>query len=78
MKKTDDLVIRGETKLTPSTAKVLVEALPYIQQLAGSTIVIKLGGNAMIDDKLKEISLQNKQFTDKKENEKLWDYLKRE
>ncbi len=54
MKKTDDLVIRGETKLTPSTAKVLVEALPYIQQLAGSTIVIKLGGNAMIDDKLKE------------------------
>ena len=54
MKKTDDLIIRNDSKLTPSTAKVLVEALPYIQQLAGSTIVIKLGGNAMIDDKLKQ------------------------
>ena len=54
MKQLDDVIIREEQKLTPSTAKILVEALPYIQQLSGSTIVIKLGGNAMIDEKLKQ------------------------
>jgi len=35
-------------------AKVLTEALPYIQRFHGKTIVVKYGGNAMIDDKLKE------------------------
>lgn len=34
-------------------AHVLTEALPYIQRFAGKTIVIKYGGNAMVDDKLK-------------------------
>lgn len=34
-------------------AKVLTEALPYIRRFAGKTIVIKYGGNAMIDEKLK-------------------------
>ena len=32
---------------------VLIEALPYIQRLADTKIVIKFGGNAMIDEKLK-------------------------
>ena len=32
---------------------VLSEALPYIQQFTGKTIVIKFGGNAMVDDRLK-------------------------
>ncbi|VAW61185.1 Acetylglutamate kinase [hydrothermal vent metagenome] len=32
---------------------VLSEALPYIQKLNGKTIVIKYGGNAMTDEKLK-------------------------
>ena len=32
---------------------VLSEALPYIQQFTGKTVVIKFGGNAMVDDKLK-------------------------
>ena len=35
-------------------AKILAEALPYIQRFHGKTIVIKYGGNAMIDDKLKK------------------------
>ena len=35
-------------------ASVLAEALPYIQRFAGKTIVVKYGGNAMTDDKLKE------------------------
>ena len=33
-------------------AKILVEALPYIQRFAGKVVVIKYGGNAMICDKL--------------------------
>ena len=35
-------------------ARVLAEALPYIQRFHGRTIVVKYGGNAMTDDKLKE------------------------
>ena len=34
-------------------ANVLTEALPYIQQFTGSTIVVKYGGNAMTDETLK-------------------------
>ncbi len=33
-------------------AGALVEALPYIQQFRGSVVVVKLGGNAMVDDAL--------------------------
>ena len=35
-------------------AKVLTEALPYIQKFVGKTVVIKYGGNAMIDEALKQ------------------------
>ena len=34
-------------------ANILIEALPYIQKLNGKTVVIKYGGNAMINDELK-------------------------
>lgn len=34
-------------------ARVLIEALPYIQKFSGKTIVIKYGGNAMVDEDLK-------------------------
>lgn len=34
-------------------ARVLTEALPYIQRFTGKTIVIKYGGNAMVDEALK-------------------------
>ncbi len=33
-------------------AEVLIEALPYIQRFYGKTIVIKYGGNAMLDEEL--------------------------
>ena len=33
-------------------AAVLVEALPYIQRFRGRIVVVKLGGNAMVDDAL--------------------------
>ena len=35
-------------------AEVIIEALPYIQSLAGKTVVIKYGGSAMINEELKE------------------------
>ena len=35
-------------------AAILAEALPYIRSFNGKTIVVKYGGNAMTDDKLKE------------------------
>lgn len=34
-------------------ARVLTEALPYIRRFAGKTVVVKYGGNAMVDDALK-------------------------
>ena len=34
-------------------ARVLVEALPYIQKYYGKTVVVKYGGNAMINPELK-------------------------
>ena len=38
---------------TAERAQVLVQALPYIQKHAGKTVVVKYGGNAMIDEELK-------------------------
>lgn len=43
------------SKLTPGDkAKILIEALPYIKKFSGKTFVIKYGGNAMIDEELKQ------------------------
>lgn len=39
--------------ISHSIASVLTEALPYIQKFQGKTIVIKYGGNAMVDEDLK-------------------------
>ena len=41
------------TERAPKIAKVLTEALPYIQRFSGKTLVIKYGGNAMVDEDLK-------------------------
>src|ERR671912_17489 len=41
---------------TPAeTARVLVEALPYIRQWAGRSIVVKLGGAAQVDTMLRRV-----------------------
>ena len=37
-----------------TVAHVLTEALPYIRRFQGKTIVVKYGGNAMVDEKLKQ------------------------
>ncbi|NLN65781.1 MAG: acetylglutamate kinase [Clostridiaceae bacterium] len=40
-------------------AKILIEALPYIQALNGKTVVIKYGGNAMISEELKNSVMED-------------------
>ncbi len=40
-------------------AGILVEALPYIQKISGKTIVIKYGGNAMVNDELKQSVMED-------------------
>ncbi len=42
-----------------SIAEILIEALPYIQALDQKTVVIKFGGNAMVDEQLKSSFAQD-------------------
>ena len=41
------------TQRAKETARVLIEALPYIRAFAGATLVVKYGGNAMVDEDCK-------------------------
>lgn len=43
-------------------AEVLIEALPWLQRFHGATVVVKYGGNAMIDDELKRAFAQDMVF----------------
>jgi len=43
----------SELNNAAAIANILTEALPYIQRFNDKTIVIKYGGNAMVDDQLK-------------------------
>jgi acetylglutamate kinase len=49
MKKQESFIPHSATQI----ATVLTEALPYIQRFKGKTLVVKYGGNAMIDEQLK-------------------------
>lgn len=40
-------------------AGILIEALPFIQKFAGKTVVVKYGGNAMINDELKNLVMED-------------------
>ena len=40
-------------------AEVLVEALPYIQKFYGKSVVVKYGGNAMVNEELKNLVMQD-------------------
>ncbi len=42
-----------DTTAAINIANVLIEALPYIQRFTGKSVVIKYGGNAMVDEQLK-------------------------
>ncbi len=49
--------------LTPiQKAEVLLEALPWLQKFKGALVVIKYGGNAMIDEELKAAFAQDMVF----------------
>ncbi len=51
-----DIIRRGampqDQHLGVDKAKILIEALPYIQRFSGKTLVVKYGGNAMTDPEL--------------------------
>ncbi|MBK0869427.1 MAG: acetylglutamate kinase [Saccharopolyspora sp.] len=53
---TDRLARAGEK------AGVLVEALPWLERFHGATVVVKYGGNAMVDDELKAAFAQDMVF----------------
>ncbi len=46
--------ITGDMQSMVERATILTEALPYIRKLRGQTIVIKYGGNAMVNEDLKQ------------------------
>ncbi|GIG27868.1 acetylglutamate kinase [Cellulomonas marina] len=58
-----DFVFNTRTDLrADQKAEVLVEALPWLQQFAGALVVVKYGGNAMVDDELKRAFAQDMVF----------------
>ncbi len=40
-------------------AEILIEAIPYVRKFAGETVVIKYGGSAMIDERLKKAVIKD-------------------
>jgi acetylglutamate kinase len=50
------------TDVAQRKAAVLIEALPWLQRFHGTTVVVKYGGNAMVDDKLKAAFAQDMVF----------------
>jgi len=44
----------ADVKKGADQARMIIEMLPYIREFAGQTVVIKYGGNAMIDENLKQ------------------------
>jgi acetylglutamate kinase len=51
----------GQSRLTAAASKahILVEALPWLERFQGALVVIKYGGNAMVDDELKAAFAQD-------------------
>jgi acetylglutamate kinase len=49
----EGIVLETSMETVIKKAEILIEALPYIQKLYGKTVVIKYGGNAMINEELK-------------------------
>lgn len=51
--------VSGEIQAKIDKASILIEALPYIRKLRGQTIVIKYGGNAMVNEDLKQSVMED-------------------
>ena len=54
--------IPGRLKRAGEKAGVLAEALPWLQRFHGQVVVVKYGGNAMIDEELKQAFAQDMVF----------------
>ncbi|GAB2455242.1 acetylglutamate kinase [Xylanimonas ulmi] len=58
-----DFVFDTRTDLRPEQkAEVLLEALPWLQEFSGALVVVKYGGNAMVDESLKAAFAQDMVF----------------
>jgi hypothetical protein len=57
-------LISADDRLATATEKagVLIEALPWLQNFNGATVVVKYGGNAMIDKELKKAFAEDMVF----------------
>jgi acetylglutamate kinase len=51
--------MNSDTKNSSNRAELLIQALPYIQRYQGKTIVVKYGGNAMVNGVLKAAVIQD-------------------
>ncbi len=58
----EDLLAGSRIDTAAQKAAVLAEALPWLQRFHGATVVIKYGGNAMLDDQLKRAFAQDMVF----------------
>ena len=58
-----DFVFNTRTDLrADQKAEVLIEALPWLQRFSGALVVVKYGGNAMIDEDLKRAFAEDMVF----------------
>ncbi|MTD57394.1 acetylglutamate kinase [Amycolatopsis pithecellobii] len=59
-----EALVPADDRLASAAEKagVLIEALPWLQRFHGATVVIKYGGNAMVDDELKHAFAQDMVF----------------
>lgn len=59
----DDFHFNTETDLFPhQKAEVMIQALPWLERFAGAVVVIKFGGNAMIDAELEQAFAEDIRF----------------
>jgi acetylglutamate kinase len=59
-----EALVPADDRLATAAEKagVLIEALPWLQRFHGATVVVKYGGNAMVDDELKKAFAQDMVF----------------
>jgi acetylglutamate kinase len=55
-------VEQGRLSTAAQKASVLIEALPWLERFHGATVVVKYGGNAMVDDQLRRAFAQDMVF----------------
>ena len=51
--------MNGQNFTNKERAGILIQALPYIQNFQNKTIVVKYGGNAMLNDELKKAVIED-------------------